>query len=73
MQQKPKKPKRLERRIRPTEFAALLGVSLRTLYNEMAAGRIEPPLRMTPRTSSWSGEYVQSVIETRKTAANSLP
>ena len=56
---------RPKRRVRPAEFAARLGVSLRTLYNEIAAGRIEPPDRLTPRTSSWTDDYVDEVVSAR--------
>ena len=50
------------RRVRPDEFAARLSISRRTLYNMVAKGLIDRPTRMTPRTASWGGDYVDAII-----------
>lgn len=51
-----------ERLVRPAEAAAMLRVSIATLYRLAREGKLPPPRRLTHRVSGWPLSVIRDLI-----------
>ena len=58
----------VDRIIRPAEACRILGIGRSTLYRQVSAGRLPPPIKITPGASGWPESVIRDYIAERAAA-----